>query len=57
MEETKGKLKAVFDALKQLNIQATPQNVSILSGVFSFLREIYADLEKNGGENDAGDPE
>ena len=55
MEETKGKVLAVFEALKKLHIDATPGNVSIMHGVFNYLKEIYAELEKgqeNGGEAD-----
>ena len=59
MEKTKEKVKAVFEALKQLDIKATPENVSIMNGVYVFLKEIYAELEKeqkNGG-NGNGRPE
>lgn len=55
----KEKIKAVFEALKQLDIKATPENVSIMHGVFVFLKEIYAELEKeqeNGGDGN-GRPE
>ena len=53
----KDKLLAVFEALKQLDIKATPGNVSILHGVFNYLKEIYAELDKaqeNGGKADGG---
>ena len=53
MEE---KVKAVFEALKQLDIKATPGNVSIMNGVFTYLKEIYAEMV-NGGEKDEADPE
>lgn len=48
----KEQIEAVFNALKELDIKATPHNVSILSGVFDILREIY-----NGGDVNAGNPE
>ena len=57
MEETKGKVLAVFEALKKLHIEATPGNVSIMTGVFNYLKEIYAELDKeqeNGGDGDGG---
>ena len=44
----KEKLEAVFNALQELDIKATPHNVSILDGVYDVLREIY-----NGGDADA----
>ena len=44
----KEKIKSVFDALKELDIKATPNNVSILNGVFDVLRDIY-----NGGDDDS----
>ena len=48
----KEQIEAVFNALKELDIKATPHNVSILSGVYDILREIY-----NGGNDNAGNPE
>lgn len=57
MDEIKGKITAVFEALKKLDIKATPGNVSIMYGVFNFLKEIYADLDKeqeNGGDCNGG---
>lgn len=56
----KEKIKAIFEALKQLDIKATPPNVSILDGVYIFLKEIYAELDKKEGDSDGGheaDPE
>lgn len=41
------KLKAVFEALKKMEIRATPENVSIMTGVFQYLKEIYAEMEEN----------
>ena len=52
MEE---KVKAVFEALKQLDIKSTPNNVSIMHGVFTYLKEIYAEMV-NGGNKDVPDP-
>ena len=48
----KEQIEAVFNALKELDIKATPHNVSILDGVYDILREIY-----NGGNDNAGNPE
>ena len=50
----KGKIETVFEALKGLEILATPNNVSILNGVYSLLREIYNEMgerENAGTEN------
>ena len=52
----KDKVAAIFDALKKLDIKATPGNVSILHGVFTYLKEIYAEMV-NGGNKDVSDPE
>ena len=56
MKEMQKKIKAVFEALKQLDIKATPGNVSIMHGVFTYLKEIYAEMV-NGGDKDVSDPE
>jgi hypothetical protein len=48
----KEKIEACFDALQELDMKPTPGNVSIMNGVYSFLREVYAEIEK--GENDGG---
>ena len=40
----KEKVENIFNALQMLDIKATPNNVSILDGVFSVLREIYDGL-------------
>ena len=53
----KEKVKAIFDALKQLDIKATPGNVSILNGVFVFLKEIYAELDKGGDSDEHTEPD
>ena len=51
----KDKINAVFEALKKLNIAATPGNVSIMTGVYNMLKEVYAELEeKEGGDGDGG---
>ena len=45
------KLNDVFTALQELDIKATPHNVSILNGVFEILREIYQEMgEKENAE-------
>lgn len=41
----KEKVEEVFNALKELDMKPTPNNVSIMDGVYSFLREIYKGLE------------
>ena len=38
------KINEVFEALKQLDMKPTPQNVSIMNGVYQFLREIYHEM-------------
>lgn len=57
----KDKVKAIFEALKKLDIMATPGNVSIMTGVYTRLKEIYAELESkegdDGGEHAEADPE
>lgn len=40
----KEKINEVFTALQGLDIKATPNNVSIMSGVFATLREIYQEM-------------
>ena len=40
------KLNDVFTALQGLDIKATPNNVSILDGVYATLREIYQRMEE-----------
>lgn len=46
MEELKIKLSDCFNGLQGLDIKATPNNVSILDGVYATLREIYQELEE-----------
>ena len=45
----KERIENIFEALKQLDIKATPNNVSILNGVFEVLRGIYQEM---GEENE-----
>ena len=55
----KERIEEVFEALKGLNIQSTPSNVSILHGVFEALRGIYNELgemENAGKEGPTVDP-
>ena len=43
----------IFEALKKLDIKATPGNVSIMNGVFANLKAVYAELEnKERSEKD-----
>ena len=57
----KEKIKAVYEALKKLDIMATPGNVSIMTGVYTLLKEVYAEMEDkegdDGGEHAETDPE
>ena len=46
MDMMKEKIETVFNALQELDIKATPHNVSLLSGVFDLLRDLY-----NGGDD------
>jgi len=47
----KEKIYEIFEALKKLDIKATPGNVSIMNGVFVYLKDIYTELEnKERGE-------
>ena len=57
MKEMQKKIKAVFEALKQLDIKATPGNVSIMHGVFNYLKEIYAEMEADGDGRPEDHPE
>ena len=43
------KIEDIFNALQELEAKPTPHNVSILSGVYQVLREIYQEME--GTEN------
>ena len=55
----KEKIEEIYEALKKLEIKATPGNVSIMDGVYISLKEIYAVLDKGGdrGERTEPDPE
>ncbi len=56
MDWTKDKLEEIFDALKGLEMAPTPNNVSIMDGVYSTLRELYhkAEEKKDGRAEDGG---
>lgn len=43
----KEQIRDIFTALQELDIKATPNNVSILDGVYATLREIYQRLEES----------
>ena len=45
------KIETIFEALKLLDIKPTPNNVSIMNGVYNGLKQIYAEME---GKNNAG---
>lgn len=47
----KEKIEDVFNALQELDMKTTPHNVSIMNGVFQFLKAVYKELEEaeNGG--------
>lgn len=47
----KEKIESVFNALQELDVRPTPQNVSILNAVFEVLRGIYQEMgEKENAE-------
>ena len=56
MDWMKEKLEEIFDALKELEMKPTPNNVSIMDGVYSTLRELYhkAEDKKDGRADDGG---
>ena len=56
MDGIKDKLEEIFDALKGLEMAPTPNNVSIMDGVYSTLRELYhkAEDKKDGRTEDGG---
>lgn len=47
----KDKIETIFEALKLLDIKPTPNNVSILNGVYDLLRDMY----NNAKEGVAGE--
>ena len=56
----KEELKEIFNTLKKLKIDATPENVSILMGVFTLLKAMYNKLkseEEDGNGRPEADPE
>ncbi len=56
----KEEIEEIFRVLKQLDIKATPNNVSILNGVFMLLKAIHNELEAKEGDGDGrpdADPE
>ena len=55
----KERINECFEALKELDIKPTPNNVSILAGVYDNLRAVYADLveKEKEGEKVASDTE
>lgn len=56
----KEELKEIFNTLKKLKIDATPENVSILMGVFTLLKAMYNKLEaeeEDGNGRQEADPE
>ena len=47
----KEKIESVFNALQELDVRPTPQNVSILNAVYEILRGIYQEMgEKENAE-------
>ena len=48
----KERIEEVFEALKELDMKPTPNNVSIMNGVYLILREIYEKSEE--GKDNAG---
>jgi hypothetical protein len=56
----KNRIEWIFNSLQALDIKATPNNVSIMDGVFAELRGIYKEMEvsENGRKDGtAADPE
>ena len=51
--DIKEKITGVFDAIQGLEIKATPNNVKILDAVYDTLKDIYAELSKEAGEEHA----
>ena len=47
----KEKLTDIFNALQELELKPTPNNVSILDGVYAVLREVYKEM---GEDENAG---
>ena len=57
MMTTQEKVEEVYKALQDLDIKATPNNTSIMAGVYKVLKEIY---KETGAVNDGraeSDPE
>ena len=56
----KEQIEEIFRVLKLLDIKATPNNVSIMDGVYVLLKTIHNELEAKEGDGDGGpeaDPE
>ena len=55
----KEKIREIFEALQLIDIKQTPNNVSILNGVFAYLREIFKELEEqvNAGTEGRNTPD
>ena len=47
----KEKILAVYNALKDLEIKSTPENVAILFGVYKALKEVFEESEGNDADN------
>lgn len=48
----KERIAEVYDALKELDMKPTPNNTSIMSGVYRILKDIYAELEEKEVNDD-----
>lgn len=48
----KEELKEIFNTLKKLKIDATPENVSIMMGVYTLLKAMYNRLDAEEGDGD-----
>ena len=53
----KEKIESVFNALQELDMKPTPNNVSIMDGVFSVLRDVYQELKGAEDGRAAADPD
>ena len=49
----KEEILAVFEILKGLEINATPNNVRIMDAVYNSLRKVYQEMGENDGRNQA----
>lgn len=51
----KNKIEGVFNALQELELKPTPQNVSIMDSVYDILRGVYKELEETEAKNECSE--